>query len=307
MFLVGSGSHWKVRAPAKLNLLLEVVGQRDDGFHEVETLMVPITLFDSIHFRGTPAGPIRLISVDASERGVCSSNKETLPEEDGNIVVRAVQLLRARSRTTRGAVIQLVKRIPLSAGLGGGSSDAAAALAVANRAWRLNWNRQRLSDLGAELGSDVPFFLASAAAICRGRGERVERLDRAARLHVVVVHPPEGLSTQRVFQVCQPAAKPEPVEPMVDALRRGRLADVGRLLTNRLEEAASRLSSWVVRVKREFERLDCLGSQMTGSGTSCFGLCRSARHARRVAAVLRCRAVGRVRAAASCHQNIPGS
>src|SRR5690606_4305446 len=118
-----------------------------------------------------------------------------LPTDRSNLAVRAVELLQARAGIEAGATMRLVKRIPSAAGLGGGSSDAAAALMAANQAWGLNWSVSKLETLAGELGSDVPFFLTPGAAICRGRGERVEPLPRTMPLHVVVVRPPVGLST----------------------------------------------------------------------------------------------------------------
>ena len=124
-----------------------------------------------------------------------------MPEGPDNLVVRAVELVRRRAGVRRGAKLLLVKRIPAAAGLGGGSSDAAAALVAANEGWRLGRSRDELADWAAELGSDVPFFLAGGPAICRGRGERVEPVAGLGALDFVVVRPPEGLSTAAVYGV----------------------------------------------------------------------------------------------------------
>ncbi len=304
MFLHGCDSEWEVRAPAKINLLLEVRGRRDDGFHEVETLMVPVTLFDVIRFRSTPSGPIRLTCNGSRGNGGRFRGTGDVPDGDENIVVKAVELLRTRSAIAHGADITLHKRIPTAAGLGGGSSDAAAALAVAHRAWQLAWSRHQLAALASELGSDVPFFLDGAAAICRGRGEHVQRIACPMRLHFAVAHPPEGLSTQAVFAACTPSGRPRSAEPLADALRHGDVAGVGQLLYNRLEDAATQCSNWIPRLRHEFQSMDSLGHGMTGSGTSYFGLCRSARHARRMAVRMRSRGVGCVDAVATCHQTL---
>ncbi|HTU25117.1 MAG TPA: hypothetical protein VMF30_06955 [Pirellulales bacterium] len=193
-----------------------------------------------------------------------------------------------------GATIRLLKRIPSAAGLGGGSSDAAATLVAGNLAWRIHWPLVRLMELAAELGSDVPFFLTRGAAICRGRGERVESLGNTAPLHAVVVRPPQGLSTAEVYARCVPGAPRRSVEPLVAALRRGDFRQIGRGIFNRLEQPAAELSAWIGRLRREFSRLDCTGAQMSGSGTSFFGICRHALHARRVAGQLRARGLGHV-------------
>ena len=128
------------------------------------------------------------------------SEMAPIPTGSDNLVVRALELLRERSGCEFGARVELAKRIPAAAGLGGGSSDAAAALRLANRGWKIHWSNDRLTEVAAEIGSDVPFFLEQGAAICRGRGERVERLPPIAPLHFVMVKPPVGLDTGEVYR-----------------------------------------------------------------------------------------------------------
>lgn len=281
MYLHRSPSGLVVQAPAKLNLFFEVLAKRDDGYHEIETLVYPINLYDTLYFKEDSSGQIEL----GCERscGLSATGCDGVPEGAENLVVKAVELLRRRANVSRGAVLRLVKRIPSAAGLGGGSSDAAAALMAANTAWNLRWSSTQLGQLGAELGSDVPLFFARGPAVCRGRGEQVEPIGGGRPLHFVVVRPPAGLSTAAVYQVSKPAAKPQDLAPLLDALRRGDPAQTGRLLFNRLEPAAETLSPWIRRLRRELAGMDCLGHRMTGSGTCCFGLCRHARHARRIA------------------------
>lgn len=300
MWAIRSGAGWEVHAPAKLNLLFEVLARRGDGYHEIETLMLPIRLFDTLHVVPAADGQLELSCGWAAGEQSQSGRSGDLPTGSDNLAVRAVELLRGRAGVAAGASLRLLKRIPSAAGLGGGSSDAAAALIAANAAWGLNWSREALTPLAAELGSDVPFFLAVGAAVCRGRGERVEPIGRAAPLHLVVARPPVGLSTARVFAACRVADRPRSSQPLVAALRRGDAAQVGHLLHNRLQEPARALCPWVERLRREFDRLDFLGHQMSGSGTSYFGICRHARHARRAARQLRSLALGSVFAASSC-------
>jgi len=214
---------------------------------------------------------------------------EELPEGNDNVAMRAVELLRRRAGVRSGGALQLTKRIPLAAGLGGGSSDAAAALVAANLGWRLGWSQGRLQELAAEIGSDVPFFLGSGPAVCRGRGERIEPLRGLPARHFVVVAPPAGLSTAAVYRACTPAQRPRPVEPLIEALREGSPRRIGPAMHNQLQEPAQKLSDWIGRALRELESVDCESVQMSGSGTSCFGICRHARHARRAARQLRAR------------------
>lgn len=286
-------SGFVVHAPAKLNLFFEVLGKRADGYHEIESLVLPIDLYDTLFFQDDPRGAITLrCHMPSAARGPRGTEGGELPEGPENLVVRAAMRLRERAGVTAGARMRLVKRIPSAAGLGGGSSDAAATLLAANAAWQLGWSREQLADVGAELGSDVPLFLARGASVCRGRGEQVEALGGLGGLHFVVVRPPVGLSTAAVYQRCQPAAAPRPMQPLLEALRRGDLHAVGQTLFNRLEAAAETLSPWIARLREEFARLECVGQQMSGSGSCYFGLCRHARHARRVARCLEARGMG---------------
>lgn len=292
MHVRSSASGLEVLAPAKLNLFLEVLGKRSDGFHEIETLMLPIGLYDTLYFQSDRSGKIELACESHGVRQAAAA--EPLPAGPQNIVYRAIELVQRRSRSPLGARVRLVKRIPMAAGLAGGSSDAAAALVAANRAWGLNLPAAELAALAAELGSDVPFFLEPGPAICRGRGERIERVAGLGALSFVVVRPPAGLSTADVYRMCRPAAQPRSALALVESLQRGRLQEAASWFHNSLQAAAEQLSPWIVRLKREFSRLDCLGHQMSGSGTSYFALARHFRHAQRLAAQLQGRGFERV-------------
>lgn len=284
----------EISAPAKLNLHLEVLQRRPDGYHELESLLVPIGLFDTLLFCPVEGGDIEFAcELEGLPRGTAS-----LPESSENLVVRALDAMRARTGRALGAVVRLVKRIPIGAGLGGGSSDAAAALVAGNLGWKLGFKLAELHELAAGLGSDIPFFLHGGAALCRGRGEQIEPIGGIGRLNFVVCMPPESLRTGDVYSVCTPVARVGAWQELLAAFRRGDLALAGKLLHNRLEEAAARLSPWVARLRREFARLDVLGACLSGSGTAYFGLCRTAWQARRVGAVLQQRGVGRVYAVA---------
>jgi 4-diphosphocytidyl-2-C-methyl-D-erythritol kinase len=224
------------------------------------------------------------------------SDLEELPTGNDNIAVRAIELLRRRAGVERKCAVRLTKRIPSAAGLGGGSSDAAAALAAANVAWNLGWTRDRLLPLAAELGSDVPFFLYRGPAICRGRGEQVTPIARFGVLFVVVVRPPQGLRTAEVYQASRPSASMRSAAAVLEGLWQ---RDWRRLeIYNALTPAARRLSPWIARMEQEFAGTGCLAVGMSGSGTSYFGICRSARQARCVSGRLRSRQLGRVFTAA---------
>ena len=300
-----SATHVEILTPAKINLFLEVLAKRPDGYHEIVTLLSAVTIYDSLTFTPRRQEEITLevrwalgySARNAQHDAVTAAAHELLfgdvPTDSENLAWRAANLVRERAGIRDGGAMQLVKRIPAASGLGGASSDAAAALVAANAVWNLNWPRERILELASELGSDVPFFLTSGAAICRGRGELIEPC-RATRLHYIVVRPPIGLSTPRVYQQCRPDERPIGVEKMVESLKLGDATNVGRHLVNSLQPAAASLTPWIARLQQELRRHALLGHQMSGSGSSYFGFCRSARQARRVASRLRSLRIGTV-------------
>jgi 4-diphosphocytidyl-2-C-methyl-D-erythritol kinase len=285
-------------APAKLNLFLQVLGKRADGYHELETLMVSLDLCDTLRFAPDSSGDLTLDCFDVG------ANRDTgsrhLPPDANNLVLRAAELLRRETATRAGAHIDLFKRIPLAAGLGGGSSDAAATLAALNLLWNLKLSTAELQSLSARLGSDIPFFFTTgAAAVCRGRGEKIEPVSLPLGLHFVVARPKSGLSTAEVFRHCRPAAATRTPAELIDALKSWRLRDAGAGLHNALQEPAERLNADVVRLRELFSTQPFFGHQMSGSGTSYFGLCATRRQAHRLAARIRARRLGDVFAASS--------
>ncbi|MBI3464441.1 MAG: 4-(cytidine 5'-diphospho)-2-C-methyl-D-erythritol kinase [Planctomycetes bacterium] len=276
-----------VWAPAKLNLFLEVLAKRSDGYHEIESVMVTVSLYDALCFREDLSGELSFrweVVEGTGSHGACRG--VSLPEGRENLVVQAAELLRRHSRVWKGARMHLTKRIPIAAGLAGGSSDAAAALVALNRLWSLGLSAEELGGLAAQLGSDVPFFLFAPAAVCRGRGERVAPLRFPSTLHFVVTCPSEALSTARVYGACQPARHPAGPGAFVESLKAGRLDALGRQLFNRLQPTAEGLCEAIGQQRRVMSGCGVVGHQMSGSGPSYYGLCRSAREARRVAARL---------------------
>jgi 4-diphosphocytidyl-2-C-methyl-D-erythritol kinase len=172
-------------APAKINLSLEIKDRREDGFHEIETLMAPISLADRLTItRANSNGGIKFSCDDSS-----------LPAGDDNLVVRAARLFQKSTNASEGVAILLEKKIPHGAGLGGGSSDAAATLVQLNELFETGLDQKALIDLAAQIGSDVPFFIQRSAAICRGRGEIVEPASLGLTLNLLLVRPDFGVPT----------------------------------------------------------------------------------------------------------------
>jgi 4-diphosphocytidyl-2-C-methyl-D-erythritol kinase len=273
-------------APAKLNLFLEILGRRPDGYHELESVMVAVDLHDRLHFAADLSGAITLRCDDP-----------TLPRGRDNLVVRAAERLKAESGCPLGATIALHKAIPAQAGLAGGSSDAAATLVALDRLWDLRLPPDRMDALAGEIGSDVAFFRQAPAAVCRGRGERVERLSMARPLHFVLVCPTIGLRTADVYRNLEPPARPRPIGPVLEALGAGRPDALGRSLFNRLQPVAERLQPALVRVRDALARLgpSLDGHLMSGSGSAYFGLGRDRGAAVDAARRLETLGLGRVR------------
>lgn len=301
MLLGQHGRSLSVHTPAKLNLFLEILGRRTDGYHELESLMVSIGIYDTLSLTEGETGKTQLRCCQASSQDRNESDRAAaLPAADDNLVVRAANLLRSHVNTNRGVTIDLVKRIPVASGMAGGSSDAAATLAGLNRYWNLKLRTEELLQLAGRLGSDVAFFLAGKPfAVCRGRGEIVEPVSFPGKLWFVIARPRTGLSTPAVFRECKPPVTPKRVDQLLKPLSAGRWNRVGANLHNSLQPAAERLSPEVTELKQEFSTQPFLGHLMTGSGTAYFGVCRSRRHAQRIASRLRQFTAGHVFVAGS--------
>lgn len=276
------GEKLVVRAPAKVNLYLEVLRKRPDGYHDIATLMLAVSLYDTLEFREEPAGAVTL-----------ACDHPGLSTGPDNLVSRAAALLRRRFPDAPGARIRLRKKIPMAAGLAGGSTDAAATLAGLNRLWHLNLTPPELTALAAELGSDVPFFVAGApAAWCTGRGEQVEPLALGKTLWLVLACPEVGLATAEVYRRVVVPEVPQTGEAIRRAVQEGDVAEIGRRLHNRLEPAAQQLCPDLADLRRRLEQVGPDGQLMSGSGSSHFALCRSRREAQRIARELRRDAAG---------------
>ncbi len=290
-----------LETPAKVNLFLEVLARRPDGFHEIETLLLPVSIYDSLVCEPLTSGDLDLhctwalrptSAAVADSRYPGHTGDTALPTGRDNLVYQALDLLRWAAGQELGMRVRLTKRIPIGAGLGGGSSDAAAALVAGNRLWGLNYSPDRLHELAARLGSDVPFFLGRGPAICRGRGERIEPIAARSACHLVVARPPVSLATADVYRWCRPADAPRSVRTTAEALARGAAARIGETLHNGLAMAAAQLTPWMARMREEFQRQGSRWHLMSGSGSAWFAICESALTARRLATRLAARRIG---------------
>lgn len=257
----------KLFSPAKLNLYLEVLNKCDDGYHTISTVFERIALFDEISIS---EGPGRDIAI--------KSDSKDIPKDKRNLVYKAAALLRDDFRIAKGLTIRIKKRIPVGAGLGGGSSDAASTLLGLNRLWDLKLSRQKLFSYGGKLGADVAFFLSqSPFASGNGRGDRIRALTRFKKKlwHIIVV-PRVKVSTREIY------AEFDKLNARIHPEKK-----IRGLFFNRLEEATFRKYP---RVKELKERLTAQGIRnalMSGSGGAVFGIVNSRKEGERIARIFR--------------------
>lgn len=253
---------------AKLNLYLDVVGRRADGYHELLTLFHEIDLADDLEARIAqgPPGDVTLTLVGRS-----GSDGTPIPADERNLAVRAAKALLREAGSDACVALRLVKRIPTAGGLGGGSADAAGALRAVNLLLGLGASMETLERIGLALGSDVPFLVRGGTAIGRGRGEVLERVEGAAKVPFGLLHPEFGIGTPAVYaQVRPPYGRGPGIEPVVAALRAGDARALGRVAWNALEEPASRVEPALAEALAAAR--DACGPivHMTGSGSTLF-------------------------------------
>ncbi len=271
-------------APAKLNVFLKVHNRRPDGYHAITTVMTTINLYDTLTFTPGQHG-IRI-----------TCNRRDVPTDATNTAYRAAEAFLSRLKTkSHGVRIHIQKRIPMQAGLGGGSSDAAATLLALNRLHDRPFTLAQLARMAAQIGSDVPFFLHAPAAICTGRGERVRPLAAWPRLNLVLVVPRKGNATAKVYRRFrkQRGNASSPTR-LIRAIRTKCLDQAGTLLHNDLETAAASLNPSMRRTMDVMRRMPFAGVLMTGSGSAVFGLCRNRSEAGRYARTLGSEHIGEV-------------
>lgn len=266
-----------LKTPAKINWFLSVLGKREDGYHEILSLMQSISLYDYLTF-------------EHSDRiGVKTDADIPLDE---NLVYKAAVLLKEKLSVNKEAVITLRKEIPVSAGLGGGSSDAACALSGLNRLWELGLKDEELIKFGGMLGSDIPFFFKAPIAAVRGRGEIVEGLEAISRHIIVIVKPALGISTKWAYSEIS-ALLPEltkrdnNIKLFCHALERQDFKSIALMMKNDLELPVLREFQVVGEIKNKLLALGAEASLMSGSGPTVFGVFNSREKAEDAAEAMR--------------------
>ena len=251
------------KTPAKVNLGLHILGKREDGFHELETLFQMVNWCDEI-------------KIECLSRGlelVC--NQPDIPTDKGNLVIRAAHILQTRyPERCKGARIHLNKNIPHGAGLGGGSGNAAGVLLGLNFLWGLKLKREDLISVASELGSDVPFFLFSPCAIGRGRGEILEPVKNSIKFYVLMVYPGFAVSTASVYGnlKLKLTKRENNISILKNFLLQSEFAQLGATWSNDLELFVFKEYPGLSGIKKEMLALGAKGALLSGSGSTVFGI-----------------------------------
>ena len=253
----------QLRAMAKINLGLDVVRKREDGYHEVRMIMQTIRMFDRVTVYRIPEPEIRI-----------SSNLHFLPVNENNIAYKAARMM-LESQPVRGGVsISLQKRIPVAAGMAGGSADAAAVLYAMNRIFYMGYTLEELMDFGLRLGADVPYCLMRGTALAEGIGEKLTKLSPMPHCHIVVAKPPINVSTKMVYESLDAGAitKHPDIDAIIEAINEGDVKKVAERMGNVLEDVTVPMYPVIAKIKNDMISQGAYNAMMSGSGPTVFGI-----------------------------------
>ena len=253
---------YSIQAPAKLNILLKVLGKRPDGYHNILSVMIPVNLFDDIELRKT----------DEHNNIDITCDNEKIPKGEDNLIYKAIKLYLKETGFKQGFHILLNKRIPICAGLGGGSSDAGSVLILLNRLFNEPLNQSQLLDISSKIGSDVPFFLYRTPAIVKGRGEVIQPLNRWPSHYYVIVKPPIDIPTGFIYQNLKIKLTNEKKKDNINCLRIDNNFNILDILENDLEAVSISFFPIIEEIKHMLLRAGAKASLMSGSGPSVFGV-----------------------------------
>ncbi|MCO4852314.1 4-(cytidine 5'-diphospho)-2-C-methyl-D-erythritol kinase [Bacillus vallismortis] len=250
------------KAPAKINLSLDVTRKRPDGYHEVEMIMTTIDLADRIELTELAKDEVKV-----------SSHNRFVPDDQRNLAYQAAKLIKDRYNVKKGVSIMITKAIPVAAGLAGGSSDAAATLRGLNRLWNLNLSAETLAELGAEIGSDVSFCVYGGTALATGRGEKIKHISTPPHCWVILAKPTIGVSTAEVYRQLQLNEVEHPdVHGMIEVIEEKNFQKMCSRLGNVLESVTLDMHPEVAMIKNQMKRFGADAVLMSGSGPTVFGL-----------------------------------
>ncbi|MGG1680130.1 4-(cytidine 5'-diphospho)-2-C-methyl-D-erythritol kinase [Neobacillus sp. NRS-1170] len=251
-----------VKAPAKINLALDVLHKRSDGYHEVEMIMTTIDLADRVELTLLNKDQIHILS-----------HNRYVPDDQRNLAYQAAQLLKTRFQVKKGVMIAIEKTIPVAAGLAGGSSDAAATLRGLNKLWDLGLSLDELAELGSEIGSDVSFCVYGGTALAKGRGEMITELPPPPTCWVILAKPFIGVSTAEVYRRLDINRMSHPdIGQMVGAINSRDYQRVCQNVGNVLEDVTLNLHPEVAQIKEQMKRFGADAVLMSGSGPTVFGI-----------------------------------
>jgi 4-diphosphocytidyl-2-C-methyl-D-erythritol kinase len=270
----------RLRTNAKVNLFLRVMSRRGDGFHQIETAFQSVDLADEVRIVPTESGRVDVeMTLDAGLVG-------EVPSAVTNLAYRAARRLVHEGAQIEGALIEITKRIPIGAGLGGGSSNAAGVLVGFNEIWALGLEGASLRALAADVGSDVPYCIEGGAVLATGRGERLSKIESRCELWLVLGLSFEPLSAAKIYSRWDEVGSSDDTDgsAMIDALQAGNVEGVASLLRNDLETTVFSVRPELDRKKALLIEAGALGACVTGSGPTLFGVASDAAHAGDVAA-----------------------
>ena len=253
----------ELKALAKINLGLDVLGRRENGYHDVRMVMQSIYLYDDVRIEKTQGEEIRVVS-----------NLNFLPSGEGNIAYKAAKLLKDEFEISGGVRITLNKHIPVAAGLAGGSSDAAAVLYGMNRMFRLGLSRQELMDRGVKLGADVPYCIMRGTVLAEGIGEELSELPAMPKCTVLIAKPPVSVSTKTVYEALDSGKteKHPDIDGIITGLKNHDLRQIAGAMGNVLEDVTIPMHPVIEDIKNEMKACGALNAMMSGSGPTVFGL-----------------------------------
>ncbi|WP_373471460.1 4-(cytidine 5'-diphospho)-2-C-methyl-D-erythritol kinase [Carnobacterium alterfunditum] len=260
------------KAPAKINLSLDVLYKRADGYHEMEMVMTSIDLADRI-----------VLKTIEQDRIVIQSTNGFLPLDQRNHAYKAAKLLKETYQIKKGVNISIEKKIPIAAGLAGGSSDAAATLRGLNRLWHLNLSNDELALLGEQIGSDVPYCIYGGTVYATGRGEKIKQIDTLPQCWVVLVKPKKGISTWTIFENLsfEQLVHPE-TKKMLAAIQEKNYIQMASSTGNALETVSAIKQPDIKRIKKKMLQFGADAALMSGSGPTVYALCEKYSKAQRV-------------------------
>jgi len=251
-----------VKAPAKINLTLDVLHKRPDGYHEVEMIMTTVDLADRIGLEVREDGAIHILSLD-----------RFVPNDQRNLAYQAAKILKDKFKVKQGVSISIEKNIPVAAGLAGGSSDAAATLRGLNKLWNLGLSLDELAEIGTRIGSDVAFCVYGGTALATGRGEKIQELPSPSNCWVILAKPTLGVSTADVYgNLKLDSITHPPTQQMIKAIEEKDFKLMCASLGNVLEEVTLKLHPEVAVLKDQMKKFGADAVLMSGSGPTVFGL-----------------------------------